>query len=116
MSDHWFEPVADHLGSAYLRYAFTKRTEHEVDTLVDVLDRGFDGVLDAVLLARYDEAVVERERLLAPPSEASSCCSFSRLISASRRSCATVVSCCLYVVGMPCATAKSIMARTSITV
>ena len=34
---HWFEPVADHLGEAYLRYSFTKGTEQEVDFLVDVL-------------------------------------------------------------------------------
>jgi SAM-dependent methyltransferase len=32
--DHWFEPVADHLGGAYLRYSFTKGTEQEVDFLV----------------------------------------------------------------------------------
>ncbi|CAB4362366.1 MAG: methyltransferase domain-containing protein [Actinobacteria bacterium] len=30
---HWFEPVADHLGSAYLRYSFTKGTRQEVDFL-----------------------------------------------------------------------------------
>ena len=35
--DHWFEDLADHLGSAYLRYSFTKGTEQEVDYLVDVL-------------------------------------------------------------------------------
>ena len=35
---HWFEPVADHLGPAYLRYSFTKGTEQEVDFLVDLLD------------------------------------------------------------------------------
>ena len=35
--DHWFEPVADHLGGAYLRYSFTKGTEQEVAFLVDVL-------------------------------------------------------------------------------
>jgi SAM-dependent methyltransferase len=35
---HWFEPVADHLGSAYLRYSFTKGTEQEVAFLVDALD------------------------------------------------------------------------------
>jgi SAM-dependent methyltransferase len=35
--DHWFEPVADHLGGAYLRYSFTKGTEQEVGFLVDVL-------------------------------------------------------------------------------
>lgn len=34
---HWFEPVADHLGSAYLRYSFTKGTDQEVAFLVDVL-------------------------------------------------------------------------------
>jgi hypothetical protein len=26
-ADHWFEPVADHLGGAYLRYSFTKGTD-----------------------------------------------------------------------------------------
>jgi SAM-dependent methyltransferase len=35
---HWFEPVAEHLGRAYLRYSFTKGTEQEVDFLVGVLD------------------------------------------------------------------------------
>lgn len=34
---HWFEPVADHLGAAYLRYSFTKGTEQEVDFIVDAL-------------------------------------------------------------------------------
>ena len=34
---HWFEGIADHAGSAYLRYSFTKGTEQEVDFLVDVL-------------------------------------------------------------------------------
>ena len=34
---HWFEDVADHLGSAYLRYSFTKGTEQEVDFLVGCL-------------------------------------------------------------------------------
>lgn len=34
---HWFEPVAEHLGSAYLRYSFTKGTTNEVDFLVEVL-------------------------------------------------------------------------------
>jgi SAM-dependent methyltransferase len=37
MTDHWFEPMADHLGEAYLRYSFTKGTEQEVDFLVDAL-------------------------------------------------------------------------------
>jgi SAM-dependent methyltransferase len=35
--DHWFEPVADHLGSAYLRYSFTKGTANEVAFLVEQL-------------------------------------------------------------------------------
>jgi SAM-dependent methyltransferase len=35
--DHWFEELADHLGSAYLRYSFTKGTEQEVAFLVDEL-------------------------------------------------------------------------------
>lgn len=35
--DHWFEDLADHLGSAYLRYSFTKGTEQEVRFLVDAL-------------------------------------------------------------------------------
>lgn len=37
---HWFEPIAEHLGSAYLRYSFTKGTSQEIDFLVDVLDLG----------------------------------------------------------------------------
>ena len=36
--DHWFEPIADHLGSAYLRYSFTKGTEQEVGFLIETLD------------------------------------------------------------------------------
>jgi SAM-dependent methyltransferase len=35
--DHWFEPVADHLGPAYLRYSFTRGTAQEVAFLVDEL-------------------------------------------------------------------------------
>src|SRR4029078_11278851 len=35
--DHWFEPVADHLGAAYLRYSFTKGTKQEVDFLLTEL-------------------------------------------------------------------------------
>jgi SAM-dependent methyltransferase len=38
--DHWFEGLADHLGSAYLRYSFTKGTEQEVGFLVEVLGLG----------------------------------------------------------------------------
>ena len=44
---HWFEPIAAHLGTAYLRYAFTKGTEQEVDFLVDALSlNNGDRVLD----------------------------------------------------------------------
>jgi SAM-dependent methyltransferase len=34
---HWFEPIADHLGKAYLRYSFTKGTVAEVAFLVEAL-------------------------------------------------------------------------------
>ena len=34
---HWFEPLADHLGRAYLRYSFTKGTRQEVDFLMEAL-------------------------------------------------------------------------------
>jgi len=34
---HWFEPLADHLGSAYLRYSFTKGTRQEVDYVMSAL-------------------------------------------------------------------------------
>ena len=36
--DHWFEPIADHLGATYLRYSFTKGTRQEVDHLMVALD------------------------------------------------------------------------------
>jgi SAM-dependent methyltransferase len=35
--EHWFEPIAEHMGAAYLRYSFTKGTVREVDHLVDTL-------------------------------------------------------------------------------
>ena len=35
---HWFEPIAEHLGAAYLRYSFTKGTQQEIDFLVDAGD------------------------------------------------------------------------------
>ena len=38
--DHWFEPIADHLGAAYLRYSFTMGTAQEVSYLVDALGLG----------------------------------------------------------------------------
>lgn len=31
---HWFEEIADHLESAYLRYSFTKGTEQEIDQVI----------------------------------------------------------------------------------
>jgi len=33
----WFEPAAEHLGKAYLRYSFTKGTDQEVAFLLDAL-------------------------------------------------------------------------------
>jgi SAM-dependent methyltransferase len=35
--DHWFEDLADHLGTAYDRYAHTKGTVQEVDHVVEAL-------------------------------------------------------------------------------
>lgn len=35
---HWFEPVADHLGEAYLRYSFTKGTVDEVDGVLGLTE------------------------------------------------------------------------------
>lgn len=45
--DHWFEPIADHLGSAYRRYSFTYGTVQEVDHVVAALElRPGERVLD----------------------------------------------------------------------
>ncbi|MEL6982555.1 MAG: class I SAM-dependent methyltransferase [Actinomycetota bacterium] len=33
---HWFEPLADHLGEAYLRYSFTRGTTVEIDAIADM--------------------------------------------------------------------------------
>lgn len=38
---HWFEPLADHMGSAYLRYSFTKGTENEVDAILALARRAW---------------------------------------------------------------------------
>ena len=41
MSDapqHWFEPIAEHMGAAYLRYSFTKGTRQETDFLMSALN------------------------------------------------------------------------------
>lgn len=35
---HWFESVADTLGTSYLRYSFTRGTSQEVEALIDMLD------------------------------------------------------------------------------
>ena len=34
---HWFEPMAEHMGAAYLRYSFTRGTTQEVDFLIEEL-------------------------------------------------------------------------------
>lgn len=47
MPDHWFEPIAEHLGAAYLRYSFTKGTRQEVDHVMATLGlQPGDRVLD----------------------------------------------------------------------
>lgn len=38
IGEHWFEPLAAHMGRAYLRYSFTKGTVNEVDFIVRQLD------------------------------------------------------------------------------
>ena len=46
-TQHWFEPVAEHLGREYLRYSFTKGTADEVRFLIEVLElEAGDRVLD----------------------------------------------------------------------
>lgn len=67
LEHHWFESLADHMGEAYLRYAFTMGTDAEVDFLMDVLGlESGDRVLDvgcgpgrhSIELARRGIAVV----------------------------------------------------------
>lgn len=83
--DHWFEPVADHLRSAYLRYSFTMGTDQEVDFLVEqlglaagqrVLDVGCGPGRHAHALARrgievvgvdISQAFIDLARADAPP-------------------------------------------------
>ena len=38
IGEHWFEPLAAHMGPAYLRYSFTKGTVNEIDFIVRQLD------------------------------------------------------------------------------
>jgi len=38
IGEHWFEPLAEHMGSAYLRYSFTKGTVNEIDFIISQLD------------------------------------------------------------------------------
>jgi SAM-dependent methyltransferase len=40
-SGHWFEPLADHMGPAYLRYSFTKGTDNEVDAILELARRAW---------------------------------------------------------------------------
>ena len=35
--DHWFEPIAEHMGRAYLRYSFTMGTRQEIDAVIEWL-------------------------------------------------------------------------------
>ncbi|WP_394936415.1 SAM-dependent methyltransferase [uncultured Ilumatobacter sp.] len=47
MTEHWFEPLAEHMGAAYDRYAHTKGTVQEVDHVIEVLGlQSGDHVLD----------------------------------------------------------------------
>ena len=61
---HWFEALAEHMGSAYLRYSFTRRTAAEVDVLMDALDLAEGDVLTVPkglmheFVNNSDEAVV----------------------------------------------------------
>lgn len=38
IGSHWFEPLADFMGSTYLRYSFTKGTRQEIDFLISELN------------------------------------------------------------------------------
>jgi SAM-dependent methyltransferase len=90
--DHWFEELADHLGSAYLRYSFTKGTAQEVAFLVEVLRLSAgDRLLDVGCgPGRHAHALAERgievhgvdisERFVALAREdAPPCATFERL-------------------------------------
>jgi len=88
---HWFEPIADHTGAAYLRYSFTKGTQQEVRFLIEelalepgmrVLDVGCGPGRHAHALARHgidvlgidiSERFVELARAGAPDGAAFVC-------------------------------------------
>jgi SAM-dependent methyltransferase len=66
VSEHWFEPLADRMGEAYLRYSFTKGTRQEVAFLIGalqlrqgmrVLDVGCGPGRHAHALAEHDISV-----------------------------------------------------------
>lgn len=45
--DHWFEPIAEHLQEAYLRYTFAQNTDNEVEHIISSLNlKPGDRVLD----------------------------------------------------------------------
>lgn len=67
MSGRWFEPIAERLGTAYLKHSFTKGTEQEADFVVEalgledasrVLDAGCGPGRHAYALARRGITVV----------------------------------------------------------
>jgi SAM-dependent methyltransferase len=87
---HFFEPLADHVGAAYLRYSFTKGTAQEVAFLIDelgltpgrrVLDVGCGPGRHAVVLAAHGADVVGldiSERFVALANAAGSSAMFVR--------------------------------------